>query len=109
VKRVVHRLDPTRPVTAAMDHWWEKAGYGEVLDVMGYNYLRGHEDSWHAEHPKQPVMGTEVGSTVSTRGIYANDKEKGYLSAYDVNAPSLRASTISSTACAPTPFSAASA
>ncbi len=88
VKRVVHRLDPTRPVTAAMDHWWEKAGYGEVLDVMGYNYLHGHEDSWHAEHPKQPVMGTEVGSTVSTRGIYANDKEKGYLSAYDVNAPS---------------------
>jgi beta-galactosidase len=33
-------------------------------------------------------MGTEVGSTVSTRGIYANDKEKGYVSAYDLNAPS---------------------
>ncbi|HEX9109122.1 MAG TPA: beta-galactosidase GalA [Longimicrobiales bacterium] len=87
VKRVVQRLDPTRPVTAAMDHWWEPEGYGEVLDVMGYNYLRGHEDGWHAAHPKQPVMGTEVGSTVSTRGIYMNDKEKGYLSAYDVNAP----------------------
>ncbi len=87
VKRVVERLDSTRPVTAAMDHWWEKEGYGDVLDVMGYNYLRGHEDSWHTEHPRQPVMGTEVGSTVSTRGIYLNDKVKGYLSAYDVNAP----------------------
>jgi beta-galactosidase len=32
-------------------------------------------------------VGTESGSTVSTRGIYENDKEKGYVSAYDVNFP----------------------
>ena len=32
-------------------------------------------------------MGTEVASTVSTRGIYANDVARGYLSAYDRNFP----------------------
>jgi beta-galactosidase len=32
-------------------------------------------------------MGTETASTVSTRGIYANDAARGYLSAYDVNFP----------------------
>jgi beta-galactosidase len=32
-------------------------------------------------------MGTEVGSTFSTRGIYVTDKERGYVSAYDVNRP----------------------
>jgi hypothetical protein len=32
-------------------------------------------------------VGTESGSTVSTLGIYENDKEKGYVSAYDVNFP----------------------
>jgi beta-galactosidase len=33
-------------------------------------------------------VGTEQGSTVSTRGIYENDTVRGYVSAYDVNAPS---------------------
>ena len=40
-------------------------------------------DSYHAEHPDQPEVGTEQASTVSTRGIYENDKERGYVSAYD--------------------------
>ena len=31
----------------------------------------------------------EQASTVSTRGIYANDKIRGYVSAYDANAPEL--------------------
>ena len=33
------------------------------------------------------MVGTETASTVSTRGIYENDKAKGYVSAYDRNAP----------------------
>jgi len=86
MKRLILRLDPTRPVTAAMDGQWGK-GFTNVLDIQGFNYIRGPEDTFHASHPKLPCMGTEVGSTVSTRGIYANDKEKGYLSAYDLNAP----------------------
>ena len=44
-------------------------------------------DKYHAEHPEQPNVGTEQASTVSTRGIYENDQERGYVSAYDVNAP----------------------
>ena len=44
-------------------------------------------DDYHAAHPRQPNVGTEQGSTVSTRGIYANDTERGYVSAYDDNAP----------------------
>ncbi len=39
------------------------------------------------QFPQQPTMGTETASTVSTRGIYANDKTRGYVSAYDVNFP----------------------
>ena len=37
--------------------------------------------------PDKPSVGTEEASTVGTRGIYANDREKGYVSAYDVNKP----------------------
>jgi beta-galactosidase len=33
------------------------------------------------------MVGTETASTVSTRGIYVNDKEKGYVRAYDLEHP----------------------
>ncbi len=71
------------------------AGINGVIEVRGWNYHVGKRgaygkdmDNYHAKHPDQPEVGTEQGSTVSTRGIYANDKERGYVSAYDVNAPS---------------------
>jgi beta-galactosidase len=40
-------------------------------------------DAYHAAHPTQPNVGSEQGSTVGTRGIYADDKARGYVSAYD--------------------------
>jgi len=42
---------------------------------------------------KQPTLGAETGSDFSTRGIYKNDPEKGYVSAYDVNFPDYTVST----------------
>jgi beta-galactosidase len=89
MKRLVKELDPTRLVTEAMnnDPNWGK-GLSAVVDVQGFNY--GHAaqiDNFHARFPKQFTMGTEVASTVSTRGIYENDAAKGYVSAYDRNFP----------------------
>jgi beta-galactosidase len=87
MKRLVRRLDPSRPVTIAMNDAWGQ-GVSGVVDVQGFNYKHGPEiDDFHRRFPKQPTIGTEVGSTVSTRGIYTNDKEQGYVSAYDVNFP----------------------
>ena len=87
MKRLARRLDPTRLITQAMDNDWGK-GISAVLDVQGFNYKHAREiDDFHAKFPAQPSVGSEVGSTVSTRGIYANDKVKGYVSAYDVNFP----------------------
>ena len=85
----VKSLDPTRPVTYAAPQGDTFDGINGVIDVRGWNYHVGKDmDSYHAKHPTQPEVGTEQGSTVSTRGIYENDKERGYVSAYDVNAPS---------------------
>src|SRR5690349_9682076 len=84
--RLVRRLDPTRPLTAAMDQGWG-AGLTNVVDIQGFNYRAPHTDAFDAQRPAMPVWGTEAGSTVSTRGIYANDPARGYVSAYDVNAP----------------------
>ncbi|HZT72659.1 MAG TPA: beta-galactosidase GalA [Terriglobales bacterium] len=87
MKRLARRLDPTRPVTEAMNYAWGR-GLSEVVDIQGFNYGKAEAiDAYHAQHPDQPTIGTEVGSTVSTRGIYENDPARGYVSAYDLNAP----------------------
>jgi beta-galactosidase len=85
----VKQLDPTRPVTYAAPQGDTFEGINGVIEVRGWNYHPGGEmDSYHAKHPAQPNVGTEQASTVSTRGIYENDKQRGYVSAYDSNAPS---------------------
>jgi beta-galactosidase len=86
--RLVRRLDPTRPITEANNgsSGWGR-GFAPLLDVFGFNYYLGAEDGFHAKYPAQPTIGTETASTVSTRGIYENDAEKGYVSAYDRNFP----------------------
>lgn len=86
MKRLARRLDPTRLVTEAMNGDWGK-GLSGVVDIQGFNYFPGDIDAYHRDHPLQPTMGTETASTVSTRGIYANDAARGYLSAYDANFP----------------------
>ena len=97
MKRLVRRLDPTRPVTLAMNGRWGE-GASRVVDVQGFNYggmggeggrhIATNIDDFHKRFPEQPTIGTETASVYSTRGIYANDKAKGYVSAYDVNYPS---------------------
>ncbi len=89
LQAIAQRLDPTRPVTYAAPVGNEFAGINEIIEVRGWNYHVGPDmDAYHAAHPAQPNVGTEQGSTVGTRGIYANDPQRGYVSAYDDNAPS---------------------
>ncbi len=86
MKRLAKELDPSRPVTIAMNNSWGK-GASAVLDVQGCNYNDGKIDDFHKQFPTQPMVGTETASTVSTRGIYENDPVRGYVSAYDLNFP----------------------
>jgi beta-galactosidase len=88
MQAAIRRLDPTRPVTYAAPVDNEFTGINESIEVRGWNYHIGKgADDYHAAHPKQPNLGTEQASTVGTRGIYANDPVRGYVSAYDDNAP----------------------
>jgi len=94
MQALVKSLDPTRPVTYAAPQGDTFDGINGVIEVRGWNYHVGQDmDNYHAKHPDQPNVGTEQASTVSTRGIYANDKQRGYVSAYDDNAPSWATTT----------------
>lgn len=80
----VRRLDPTRPVTAAMNGGMNNAeGVFEAVDVMGFNYCDHSYDSFHAKHPHLPVFSSEDTSAFMTRGEYANDPERNVVSSYD--------------------------
>ena len=82
------RIDPTRPVTCNADLGNNWTGVDAAVEVRGWSYHVGQAmDDYHRDHPLQPNVGSEQGSTVSTRGIYANDPVRGYVSAYDDNAP----------------------
>ncbi len=84
MQNLVKSLDPTRPVTYAAPQGDTFQGINGVIEVRGWNYHPGGDmDKYHAEHPDQPNVGTEQASTVCTRGIYADDKERGYVRAYD--------------------------
>ena len=86
MKRLCNRLDPTRLVTAALDSGFG-AGITSVIDVIGFNYRDGKIDDFHKQYPHIPIIGSETGSTVSTRGEYVRDPSKHIVPAYDTDAP----------------------
>ncbi|WP_442680470.1 beta-galactosidase GalA [Sphingomonas sp. ASY06-1R] len=82
----VRTLDPTRPTTFAFDNSWDK-GAAKVVDVVGFNYRTDQIEAFHSAHPDVPVYGSETGSTVATRGAYANDAAAHVMRAYDTEHP----------------------
>jgi beta-galactosidase len=87
MKRLANRLDGTRPVTMAMDSGYGGKGVSNVVDVQSFNYREQVIDKFHQDYPAKPIVGSETASTVCTRGIYENSKEKGYVRAYDLEHP----------------------
>ncbi len=81
------KLDPTRTATYGADLPNHFEGINEVIPVRGFNYRIFAIDEYHNDHPWQPTIGTEMGSTVTTRGIYEKDTVKCYLPDQDLNAP----------------------
>ena len=80
-------LDPTRTSTYAADVANVFKGVNEIIPVRGFNYRQFGVADYHRDHPNQPLLGTEMGSTVTTRGIYAKDSIRGYVPDQDITAP----------------------
>jgi beta-galactosidase len=99
MKRLVKKLDPTRPVTAAMNGGWVKQGVSSVVDVQGFNYwnaelpdekvdkkgwpIAADIDRFHKNFPQLPCIGTETGNSGGTRGIYENNPARGLAKTSD--------------------------
>ncbi len=81
------QLDPSRTCTYAADVPNVYKGVNEVIPVRSFNYREYAVADYHNDHPNQPLLGTEMGSTVTTRGILQNDSVRGYLIDQDISAP----------------------
>lgn len=85
--RRLRRLDPTRPATYGANNGNTPTGINEVIDVRGFNYNLGGIDPYRKARPDQPLCGSELGSTVTTRGVFKVDSVKKYLTDFDENYP----------------------
>jgi beta-galactosidase len=80
-------LDPTRTSTYGADLGNVFTGINEVIPVRGFNYRHKYMEEYHNDHPSQPIIGTEMGSTVTTRGIYEKDTIRCYVPDQDITFP----------------------
>ncbi len=93
---LLHRLDPTRPVTCGNNKQIEanKTGFTDEFDVVGYNYgpQFGNYVRDRERYPDRKFIGTESTRGMSTRGYYAFPvpadgkivrNEDEYFSSYD--------------------------
>ncbi len=85
VKRLVKQLDDTRPVAYGGNNGGAYEGINAETELRGVNYVHIHRedfvDQYHADHPHQPMFGSEEASIVMARGEYREGRE-AYPTAY---------------------------
>ncbi|MCH5224826.1 MAG: DUF4982 domain-containing protein [Muribaculaceae bacterium] len=69
---IVHREDPTRPVTNGMDQFDAVVnnGFAASTDIPSFNYKPSRYAEAYEKLPQKLLIGSETASTVSSRGKY---------------------------------------
>ena len=72
LQEICHREDPSRMVTCGMDQvsCVLANGFASVIDVPGLNYRTFRYLEAYENLPQGFILGSETGSTVSSRGVY---------------------------------------
>jgi beta-galactosidase len=75
LRETCRAVDPTRPMTCGCNaiRTVNGAGYGPLMDVVGYNGGGGScfdYEKDHAAYPKRVIFASEVPHTLQTRGVY---------------------------------------
>lgn len=80
----IKKLDPTRPVTAAMHGGlFTDLNAADALDVVGVNYQIGAYDAYHRKHPRRPMTSTEDTAAYMSRGEFASSRDAQVFASYD--------------------------
>ena len=83
--RICKKLDDTRITVYGGNNGANFVGANSATDVRGINYIHNGQASWvdkyHADHPDQPIIGSEESSFVLSRGGMKNDLVNGIIDA----------------------------
>jgi len=80
----VKQLDPTRPITAAMNGGFDApVSVAQAVDVVGFNYQHKDYDRFHQAHPLVPLTSSEDTSAFMTRGVFEDVPGSMQASSYD--------------------------
>ena len=88
ISRIAKTYDD-RPVTYGGNNGKNFEGANATSEIRGVNYIMNGKDDggrwldiYHADHPNQPIIGTEESSYVLSRGGAKNDLGCGLLNSY---------------------------
>jgi beta-galactosidase len=84
MKQAILALDRTRPITAGMNSG-SSDGFSKVSDVRGFNYHEKEIERYRQQNPGQPLVGSEVASSRSTRGVYRTDPARCTISTLETD------------------------
>ena len=87
MKKVVDQLDPTRPVSSAMNGGYNKQGFFSVEDLLGINYHCGHYPGIHRTFPTKMIFGSEDFNCFSERGVLKTSRQAGLCSEFGARFP----------------------
>ncbi|MGC8553088.1 MAG: glycoside hydrolase family 2 TIM barrel-domain containing protein [Phycisphaerae bacterium] len=79
--RFVKKLDNTRPIMCAMDVGYPH-GFATVEDILAMNYRPFYYAAMHKALPHTPMLGSEIASSESDRGVMQNSASKGLVTQY---------------------------
>ncbi len=90
MQRLVHHLDPTRPVTCAMNNGYSRRGFMSVENLLGINYHGSIYPKLHRMYPDKMIFGSEDYNCFSARGVLHTSRQTGLCSEYGAELKSPR-------------------
>jgi len=91
MQRLVHHLDPTRPVTSAMNGGYNRTGFMSVEQLLGINYHCDLYSRIHRMFPGKMIFGSEDFNCYSARGVLHTSRRTALCSQYGARLQSLKA------------------
>lgn len=82
MKSAVKALDPTRPVTSAMNSGYTPEGFLSVEDLFGMNYNNKRFAELHSQFPHLMIFGSEDLNAKTSRGTLESSPATGRCSGY---------------------------
>ena len=82
MKQAIQEIDPTRPVTAAVNGGYNTQGFIPVEDILGMNYHNNEFATVHRNFPALMIYGSEDVNAKTSRGTLVTSQPLGLCSEY---------------------------